>query len=180
MGHSEAIGKHGRESFNWRCNESPNCFKKARHASAVDYLFPFGGKIWPPNRSSSKAHSPWRRCQDRGASSQILPCSSIIINASSPPPPPSPAQCSGWPGGAEDSSNAKGFGLLWCWTCQANGHGEGLNLDEALALHYAVENCTREVVKALLELGAANVNYPAGPAGKHPCTSHLRWSQQTW
>ncbi|KAI3905587.1 hypothetical protein MKX01_036496 [Papaver californicum] len=46
--------------------------------------------------------------------------------------------------------------------------GEGLNLDEALALHYAVENCTREVVKALLELGAADVNYQAGPAGKTP------------
>uniref|UniRef100_A0A6M2F7X4 Uncharacterized protein n=1 Tax=Populus davidiana TaxID=266767 RepID=A0A6M2F7X4_9ROSI len=46
--------------------------------------------------------------------------------------------------------------------------GEGLNLDEALALHYAVENCSREVVKALLELGAANVNYQAGPAGKTP------------
>lgn len=44
--------------------------------------------------------------------------------------------------------------------------GEGLNLDEALALHYAVENCSREVVKALLELGAADVDYPAGPAGK--------------
>lgn len=46
--------------------------------------------------------------------------------------------------------------------------GEGLNLDEALALHYAVESCSREVVKALLELGAADVNYPAGPAGKTP------------
>lgn len=46
--------------------------------------------------------------------------------------------------------------------------GEGLNLDEALALHYAVENCSREVVKALLELGAGDVNYPAGPAGKTP------------
>ncbi|XP_030516630.1 BTB/POZ domain and ankyrin repeat-containing protein NOOT2 [Rhodamnia argentea] len=46
--------------------------------------------------------------------------------------------------------------------------GEGLNLDDALALHYAVENCSREVVKALLELGAANVNCPAGPAGKTP------------
>ncbi|CAK7342728.1 unnamed protein product [Dovyalis caffra] len=46
--------------------------------------------------------------------------------------------------------------------------GEGLNLDEALALHHAVENCSREVVKALLELGAADVNYPAGPAGKTP------------
>lgn len=46
--------------------------------------------------------------------------------------------------------------------------GEGLNLDEALALHYAVENCSREVVKALLELGAADVNYPAGQAGKTP------------
>ncbi|CAH2040960.1 unnamed protein product, partial [Thlaspi arvense] len=46
--------------------------------------------------------------------------------------------------------------------------GEGLNLDEALALHYAVQNCSREVVKALLELGAADVNYPAGPAGKTP------------
>ncbi|XP_047316375.1 regulatory protein NPR6 [Impatiens glandulifera] len=44
--------------------------------------------------------------------------------------------------------------------------GEGLNLDEALALHYAVENCSREVVKALLELGAADVNHRAGPAGK--------------
>jgi regulatory protein NPR1 len=46
--------------------------------------------------------------------------------------------------------------------------GEGLNLDEALALHYAVENCSREVVKALLELGAADVNHTAGPAGKTP------------
>jgi len=46
--------------------------------------------------------------------------------------------------------------------------GEGLNLDEALALPYAVENCSREVVKALLELGAADVNYPSGPAGKTP------------
>ncbi|XP_027351801.1 BTB/POZ domain and ankyrin repeat-containing protein COCH-like [Abrus precatorius] len=46
--------------------------------------------------------------------------------------------------------------------------GEGLNLDEALALPYAVENCSREVVKALLELGAADVNYPAGPNGKTP------------
>ncbi|XP_009784747.1 regulatory protein NPR5-like isoform X1 [Nicotiana tabacum] len=46
--------------------------------------------------------------------------------------------------------------------------GEGLNLDESIALHYAVENCSREVVKALLELGAANVNYPAGLAGKTP------------
>lgn len=46
--------------------------------------------------------------------------------------------------------------------------GEGLNLDEALALHYAVENCSREVVKALLELGAADVNFPSGPSGKTP------------
>ncbi|KAJ8570430.1 hypothetical protein K7X08_037402 [Anisodus acutangulus] len=46
--------------------------------------------------------------------------------------------------------------------------GEGLNLDESIALHYAVENCSREVMKALLELGAANVNYQAGPAGKTP------------
>ncbi|KAG0480480.1 hypothetical protein HPP92_011338 [Vanilla planifolia] len=46
--------------------------------------------------------------------------------------------------------------------------GEGLNLDEALALHYAVRHCTREVVKALLELGAADVNCPAGPAGRTP------------
>lgn len=46
--------------------------------------------------------------------------------------------------------------------------GEGLNLDKSLALHYAVENCSREVVKALLELGAADVNYPAGPLGKTP------------
>ncbi|KAG6504010.1 BTB/POZ domain and ankyrin repeat-containing protein NPR5-like [Zingiber officinale] len=46
--------------------------------------------------------------------------------------------------------------------------GEGLNLDDALALHYAVENCSREVVKALLELGAADVNRRAGPAGKTP------------
>ncbi|XP_074574974.1 BTB/POZ domain and ankyrin repeat-containing protein NPR5-like [Curcuma longa] len=46
--------------------------------------------------------------------------------------------------------------------------GEGLNLDDALALHYAVENCCREVVKALLELGAADVNRRAGPAGKTP------------
>lgn len=37
--------------------------------------------------------------------------------------------------------------------------GEGLNLDKALALHYSVANCNREVVKALLELGVVNVNY---------------------
>ncbi|KAJ6841932.1 putative regulatory protein NPR5 [Iris pallida] len=46
--------------------------------------------------------------------------------------------------------------------------GEGLNLDEALALHYAVQNCSREVVKALLELGAADVDCRAGPRGKSP------------
>ncbi|KAI3691118.1 hypothetical protein L2E82_49336 [Cichorium intybus] len=46
--------------------------------------------------------------------------------------------------------------------------GEGLNLDDALALHYAVENCSRDVVKALLELGAADVNYPARPVRKTP------------
>ncbi|CAL9097966.1 unnamed protein product [Musa textilis] len=46
--------------------------------------------------------------------------------------------------------------------------GEGLNLEDALALHYAVENCSREVVKALLELGAADVNRPAGPSGRTP------------
>ncbi|WZZ82033.1 hypothetical protein YC2023_102605 [Brassica napus] len=44
--------------------------------------------------------------------------------------------------------------------------GEELNLDESLALVYAVENCSREVVKALLELGAIDVNYPAGPTRK--------------
>lgn len=46
--------------------------------------------------------------------------------------------------------------------------GEGLNLDDALAVHYAVKNCSREVVKALLELGAADVNCPAGPDGRTP------------
>nr|XP_010931590.2 BTB/POZ domain and ankyrin repeat-containing protein NPR5-like [Elaeis guineensis] len=46
--------------------------------------------------------------------------------------------------------------------------GEGLDLDNALALHYAVQNCSREVVKALLELGVADVNWPAVPAGKTP------------
>ncbi|CAD6258381.1 unnamed protein product [Miscanthus lutarioriparius] len=44
--------------------------------------------------------------------------------------------------------------------------GEGLDLDDALAVHYAVQHCGRDVVKALLELGAADVNYRAGPAGK--------------
>ncbi|KAF2308170.1 hypothetical protein GH714_036241 [Hevea brasiliensis] len=58
--------------------------------------------------------------------------------------------------------------------------GEGLNLDEALALHYAVENCSREVVKALLELGAADVNYPAGPAGKTHFISRQKWCHRTW
>ncbi|GLJ07181.1 hypothetical protein SUGI_0060570 [Cryptomeria japonica] len=43
--------------------------------------------------------------------------------------------------------------------------GEGLNLDKALALHYAVANCSREVVKTLLELGAADVNHPS-PGGR--------------
>ncbi|PWZ40395.1 BTB/POZ domain and ankyrin repeat-containing protein NH5.2 [Zea mays] len=44
--------------------------------------------------------------------------------------------------------------------------GEGLDLDGALAVHYAVQHCGRDVVKALLELGAADVNSRAGPAGK--------------
>ncbi|KAL6870652.1 hypothetical protein ACP4OV_014500 [Aristida adscensionis] len=46
--------------------------------------------------------------------------------------------------------------------------GEGLDLDDALAVHYAVQHCGRDVVKALLELGAADVNSAAGPAGKTP------------
>ncbi|KAH9547713.1 hypothetical protein CY35_11G049800 [Sphagnum magellanicum] len=45
--------------------------------------------------------------------------------------------------------------------------GEGLNLDKALALHYAVSNCSRKVVKTLLDLGAANVNL-RGPDGRTP------------
>ncbi|KAG2614798.1 BTB/POZ domain and ankyrin repeat-containing protein NH5.2 [Panicum virgatum] len=44
--------------------------------------------------------------------------------------------------------------------------GEGLDLDDALAVHYAVQHCSRDVVKALLELGAADVNSRAGPTGK--------------
>ncbi len=44
--------------------------------------------------------------------------------------------------------------------------GEGLDLDDALAVHYAVQHCNRDVVKALLELGAADVNSRAGPTGK--------------
>ncbi|CAL4911685.1 unnamed protein product [Urochloa decumbens] len=44
--------------------------------------------------------------------------------------------------------------------------GEGLDLDDALAVHYAVQHCGRDVVKALLELGAADVNSRAGPTGK--------------
>ncbi|XP_062197128.1 BTB/POZ domain and ankyrin repeat-containing protein NH5.2 [Phragmites australis] len=46
--------------------------------------------------------------------------------------------------------------------------GEGLDLDDALAVHYAVQNCNRDIVKALLELGAADVNSHAGPTGKTP------------
>lgn len=46
--------------------------------------------------------------------------------------------------------------------------GEGLNLDDALTLDYAVDNHGREVVKALLELGVADVNCPTGPTGKTP------------
>lgn len=38
--------------------------------------------------------------------------------------------------------------------------GEELDLDKAQALHYSVTNCSRDIVKALLELGAVNVNYP--------------------
>uniref|UniRef100_A0A0D3HI21 Uncharacterized protein n=1 Tax=Oryza barthii TaxID=65489 RepID=A0A0D3HI21_9ORYZ len=41
--------------------------------------------------------------------------------------------------------------------------GEGLDLDDALAVHYAVQHCNRDVVKALLELGAADVNSRAWP-----------------
>lgn len=43
--------------------------------------------------------------------------------------------------------------------------GEGLDLDKAQALHYSVANCSRDVVKALLELGAVDVNYP-GSGGR--------------
>ncbi|XP_024394421.1 BTB/POZ domain and ankyrin repeat-containing protein NBCL isoform X2 [Physcomitrium patens] len=35
---------------------------------------------------------------------------------------------------------------------------EGLILDKAFALHYAVNNCSRKVVETLLKVGAANVN----------------------
>ncbi|XP_013632305.1 PREDICTED: regulatory protein NPR6-like isoform X1 [Brassica oleracea var. oleracea] len=44
--------------------------------------------------------------------------------------------------------------------------GEGLNIDESLALIYAVENCSREVVKALLEIGATDVNFQVAPTRK--------------
>jgi regulatory protein NPR1 len=46
--------------------------------------------------------------------------------------------------------------------------GEGLDLDDSLAVHYAVQHCNRDVVKALLELGAADGNSRAGPTGKTP------------
>ncbi|ONK55552.1 uncharacterized protein A4U43_UnF1780 [Asparagus officinalis] len=45
---------------------------------------------------------------------------------------------------------------------------EGLNLDDALALHYAVQHCSRDVVKALLELGMVDVNCANGLSGKTP------------
>ncbi|MCO5561259.1 hypothetical protein L7F22_014880, partial [Adiantum nelumboides] len=47
--------------------------------------------------------------------------------------------------------------------------GEGLDLDSAHALHYSVGNCSRDVVKALLEMGAVNVNHPdhAGRTALH-------------
>ncbi|KAI5066348.1 hypothetical protein GOP47_0018972 [Adiantum capillus-veneris] len=47
--------------------------------------------------------------------------------------------------------------------------GEGLDLDTAHALHYSVGNCSRDVVKALLEMGAVNVNHPdhAGRTALH-------------
>ncbi|KAM1866451.1 hypothetical protein ACFX13_009304 [Malus domestica] len=52
---------------------------------------------------------------------------------------------------------------------------EGLNLYMELALHYI---CSRklggEVVKALLELGAGDMNYPAGPARKYPASHCFR------
>ncbi|XP_024400787.1 regulatory protein NPR6 isoform X2 [Physcomitrium patens] len=46
-------------------------------------------------------------------------------------------------------------------------NGEGLNLDKAFALHYAVSKCSRKVVKTLLDLGKANVNL-RGPDGLTP------------
>ncbi|KAG0586558.1 hypothetical protein KC19_2G100000 [Ceratodon purpureus] len=45
--------------------------------------------------------------------------------------------------------------------------GEGLNLDKAFALHYAVSSCSKKVVKTLLDLGAANVNL-RDPEGRTP------------
>lgn len=59
---------------------------------------------------------------------------------------------------------------------------EGLNLDNALALHYyAVENCDREVVKPLLELGVADVNNFAAQQAKTPhSTLPLKWCLWPW
>ncbi|KAH7314830.1 hypothetical protein KP509_21G022600 [Ceratopteris richardii] len=47
--------------------------------------------------------------------------------------------------------------------------GEGLDLDAAQALHYSVEKCSRDVVKALLEMGVVNVDHPdnAGRTALH-------------
>ncbi|CAN6576910.1 unnamed protein product [Malus baccata var. baccata] len=53
--------------------------------------------------------------------------------------------------------------------------GQGLNLDVELALHYICSRkLGREVVKTLLELGAGDMNYPTGPAGKYPASHCFR------
>ena len=54
--------------------------------------------------------------------------------------------------------------------------GEGLDLDDALAVHYAVQHCGRDVVKALLELGvgtAAGTGAPSSASGRPATTWNL-------
>nr|XP_010911274.1 BTB/POZ domain and ankyrin repeat-containing protein NPR5-like [Elaeis guineensis] len=43
-----------------------------------------------------------------------------------------------------------------------------LILENALAVHYAVQNCSHDVLKALLEFGATDVNCLVGPVGNTP------------
>ena len=175
-----AIDKNGGKNINWGCDESTNCFKKTRHApSTLDYLFSFGCKIRPSTWNRSQTPS-YRRCRKNRGNLPKNFISAKILDLS-PSPIPSPARPNFGLGArgpkiqrmrqALDSSDVELVKLMV---------REKDYLDESITLHYAVENCSWEVVKALLELGAANVNHPVGPAGKPPSTLHPKCCSPTW
>lgn len=53
--------------------------------------------------------------------------------------------------------------------------GEGLNLADAITLHYTIETYSHEVMNALLKIDMANVNCLTDPAKKLLSISPSRW-----